>query len=297
MTRDCKCRNMLCIWLLLGVSVTVMSQQPTSTSPQNVDVMLAAVSRDDSMFVGGIETSKWTGQGIVSVEPLALLTSSGKWMSLPCDASHPAMCRRFEREYLRKPHSYTVISAGGQGTEIHTAPVSLGDCYEYDGMGRYSGSDIEYPAIAASSTGFFADSSPVHLLGDIEAKPILNALAALTPVRLDSVLYLRLFSVQLEGQGLIVVQRAFSDYGDKPNSDSLQQIFAIGAMRHGKFEILQWKQNVMDEEERVLGAIRLKNGREFLITSVNDAEGQWFRVYGISEGKLAIIYKGGGSSC
>jgi hypothetical protein len=45
--------------------------------------------------------------------------------------------------------------------------------------------------------------------------------------------------------------------------------------------ILHWKENAGDEDESLLGIIRLKNGREFLITSVRDPEGQWFRVYGI----------------
>jgi hypothetical protein len=50
-------------------------------------------------------------------------------------------------------------------------------------------------------------------------------------------------------------------------------------------------------EERVLGTIRLKSGRDFLITVVPDPESQSFRVYGIRDGHLALIYSGGGSSC
>ncbi len=74
-------------------------------------------------------------------------------------------------------------------------------------------------------------------------------------------------------------------------------IFAIGALDKGQFRLLHWKQNTSDEDEVMLGTIHLTNGRDFLVTSVTDPEGQWFRVYGIQQGKLAMVYSGGGSSC
>jgi hypothetical protein len=52
-----------------------------------------------------------------------------------------------------------------------------------------------------------------------------------------------------------------------------------------------------DQDERVLETIRLKSGRDFLVTSVSDPESQFFRVYGIRGGHLVLIYSGGGSSC
>ena len=64
-----------------------------------------------------------------------------------------------------------------------------------------------------------------------------------------------------------------------------------------QFHLLHWKQNTDDEDEFVLGTVHLTNGRDFLITTVTDPEGQWFRVYGIRQGKLAMVYSGGGSSC
>jgi hypothetical protein len=39
-----------------------------------------------------------------------------------------------------------------------------------------------------------------------------------------------------------------------------------------RFTILHWKENTGDEDESMVGVIRLKNGREFLITSVRDPE-------------------------
>jgi hypothetical protein len=64
-----------------------------------------------------------------------------------------------------------------------------------------------------------------------------------------------------------------------------------------KADVLHWKENTRDEEERLLGTIRLKRGREFLITVVTDPESHSFRVYGIRGGHLQLIYSGGGSSC
>jgi hypothetical protein len=53
-------------------------------------------------------------------------------------------------------------------------------------------------------------------------------------------------------------------------------IFAIGALDKGQFWLLHWKQNTVDEDEVMLGTIHLMNGRDFLVTSVTDPEGQWF---------------------
>jgi hypothetical protein len=103
--------------------------------------------------------------------------------------------------------------------------------------------------------------------------------------------------LRLEGRDLILVQRSFSDYATKPEADTLKLIFAIGTMERGRFHVLHWKRNIEDEDERVLGTIHLKSGRDFLITTVSDPESQQFRVYGIRDGKLVIVYSGGGSSC
>ena len=74
-------------------------------------------------------------------------------------------------------------------------------------------------------------------------------------------------------------------------------IFAIGKMDQDIFQILYWKKNVGDEDEAGVGTVHLKNGRDFLSTTVTDPEGQWFRVYGIRQRKLMMVYSGGGSSC
>jgi hypothetical protein len=98
-----------------------------------------------------------------------------------------------------------------------------------------------------------------------------------------------------------VVQRDFAHYASNPKNDtgmdSLKWIFAIGAMQNAGLKILYWKKNIEDENEQVLGTIHLKGGRDFLITTDSDPESQTFHVYGIREGKLTLVYSGGGSSC
>lgn len=291
-----KCMSVLCFWFLFGLPIAAAPQQAVQTSSQNTSVMLAAVSRSDSMFVGGISCCKWTERRTVAVEPLARLTFSGKWTSIPCDGDHPTACRKFEHEYLSKSRIYTVVSADGKGARVHAVPTTLGDCYGYNGTGTYSGADIKNSAIAASSVDFFVDSPPLKLLSSMDTKPILDAVASRIPGGLDSPLYFKFLSLQLEGRDLIVAQRTLADYANK-SKDDLKDPFAIGTMNHDQFQILHWKQEIEDEDEQVLGVIRLKSGHDFLVTSVNDSEAQWFRVYGIHNGELVIVYSGGGSSC
>ena len=294
-----RAERMSCSWTLvfLGASVLGSSQQSAPTPSQDLSAVLAAVSRDDSMLNGGLGAGRWTGRGTVVVEPLARLTPSGEWKSLPCGRGHLKTCAAFEHEYLNKPHTYTVVTAEGHDATIHAAPTALSECYSFTGTGSYSGASIEKSAIAASSAHLFVDSPPPQPLDNEEAGPVRKALAVLIPRRLDSTQHLRLFALRLEGQDMIVVQRAFADRASAAGYGVLKFIFAIGAMDGGRFHILHWKQNSEDEEERVLGTIQLKSGRNYLITTVCDPESQWFRVYGIRDGHLALIYSGGGSSC
>jgi hypothetical protein len=188
-----------------------------------------------------------------------------------------------------------VISADGKGATVHAAPTTLSECYSYSGTGTYSGAPVTGSAIAASSLDFFGDALPPQRVDQKEGTAIRQALARLVPGRLDSTEHLRLFALRLEGQDMIVVERAFADVAAA--SGRFELIFALGTMSRGRFQILHWKGNSEDEQERVLGTIHLKNGRDFLVTVVRDPESQSFRVYGIRDGRLAMIFSGGGSSC
>jgi hypothetical protein len=153
-------QRMKSLWvgLVLCASVLALSQQHMPTPPQDAGVMLAAVSRDDSMLEGGISSGRWTGKGSVFVEPLARLTQSGEWQSIPCDENQQNACRKFEREYLKKPHDYFVVSADGKGATVRAAPTSLGDCFEYSGTGSYSGVNIS--SAIARPPSLFATLKP-----------------------------------------------------------------------------------------------------------------------------------------
>lgn len=263
--------------------------------------IVAAVSRDESMLTGGISSGGWTAEGTIVVEPLAHLTSSGEWSGLPCSSrandtsAGRKNCLKFAEQYLSKPHDYTVISADGYGAAVHASRTTLSECYDYTGPGTYSGTAIQRSAIAVSSTAFFAESVPPTLLDYEESIAVRKALNAFAPKRLDLTEALRVFGIRLEGHNMFVIQRAYSDIANKLQPYKL--IFGIGTMRRGQFYALYWKQDSEDEQESLLGTIRLKNGREFLITAVSDPESHFFRVYGIRAGRLTMVYTGGGSSC
>jgi hypothetical protein len=286
-------------WLLLANSLMVSSQHSLPSPADGSDVMLAAVSRGHHTVLGMVPDEK-IAKGTTFVEPLARLTPSGQWRSLPCfadtDGKHyldQNACLKFEQEYLSKPHTYIVVSADGRGATIEAAPTKLDECFGYTGTGAYSGGQIQMSTIAATSVDFFADSPAPQVLSDAATKPVLKAFASAVPGGLDSTLDLKVFSLQLENHDLVLVQRSYVEKAGKP----LMLIFAIGEMNQGHFQLLQWKQNTGDQDEIALGTVHLKNGRDFLITSTVDPEGQWFRVYGIRDGKLVMIYSGGGSSC
>jgi hypothetical protein len=291
--------NRISTWLVLGASIAAWPQQSPSTPRLDADVVLTAVSRDDGVLVGGIGLRRKLGPGKLIIEPLAKLDSSGSWRGFDCDGNHQDGCRKFEKEYLSKHHTYTVVSADGRGATVNAAPIRLDECFDYTGKGTYSGASIGGTAIAASSTEMFTTGSSARLLTDHEFAPIRKELSALIPSKFDSARELRIYSVYLEGQSFFVIQRAFQDYGYKPGYETvrLRLIFAIGAMHQGRFHLLQWKKNVDDENELVLGTIHLTNGRDFLITTVSDPESQSFRIYGISAGRLIVVYSGGGGSC
>jgi hypothetical protein len=265
--------------------------------------MIAAVSHDDSVLSGGISSGGPFATGEAAVEPLAWLTPSGEWKAIRCDPNHPQDCKKFEREYLKKPHTYTVVSADGRDALANVKEMSLDDeCFGYGGIGTFSGNSIAYAAVAAESTELFAVGEPAMRLADREAEPIRKAFAAALGEKLDSIKELRVYSLHLEGQSFIIIQRAYQDYASKPlyspnKSENLNFIFAVGTMKESKFHLGYWKKNVEDENEQILGTVHLKNGRDFLVNTVSDPESQFFRIYGILNGKLTLVFSGGGNSC
>jgi hypothetical protein len=283
---------------LLLIAVAASTQQAPLAPAEGTEVMLVAVSRNNAVLAGGIFTGTMLEPRRLSVEPLAWLTSAGQWRGFQCDGKNQSGCRKFEKTYLSKPHTYTVVSADGRGATVQGAPTSLDDCFGYTGSSTYSGASVSGTAIAASSAEMFTTGPSAKRIIGHDANSIRAALSSLVPAKLDSTKELRIYSLSLEGQDFYVVQRAFQDYASKAGyNHRLKLIFAIGTMTQGRFHLLHWKKNIDDENELALGTIHLKNGRDFLVTTVSDPESQSFRVYGVKNGRLTVVYFGGGSSC
>lgn len=268
------------------------------------DVMVVAVSHDDSVLVGGIGTGRLLPGNTVDVSPLAWISPSGEWKSIACDEDHPAECRRFEDDYLRKPHVYTVVGADGWGARVRVEKMSLDhECFGYGGRGTFAGAPVRYATVAASSESIFTPGEPARRLAGEEAEIVRRAFAEAAGKKLDSTKELRVYAIQLEGKRFLAIERSFQNYGNKPeyssnNSAPLNQVFAIGSMIGTQFKILSWQNQVdYDEDEQILGLIGLRSGRDFLVNTVSDPETQSFRIYGIQDGKLALVYKGGGGGC
>jgi hypothetical protein len=142
--------------LLIAAPITMETQQPTSSSTTSADVMVVAIGRNDSVLAGGISTGKIKPHAEVDVEPLAWLSSSGEWRGFRCDEDHPKACGAFESEYLKKPHTYGVVSADGRGATVKVQHMELDhECFGYGGQGTYSGAPITYATVAASSPDIF----------------------------------------------------------------------------------------------------------------------------------------------
>ncbi|HEY2860984.1 MAG TPA: hypothetical protein VGJ21_21420 [Terracidiphilus sp.] len=264
-------------------------------------MLLAAVSRTTNSLTGGIGSRSNIEPGKAHLEILAYVTPAGDWSNHPCAQRYDQSCDAFAHTYLSQPHQYTVISADGRGSVVQAAPVTLSECYDYTGSATFASGSVADTAIAASDPNIFTTGSSAAQLAPLEQEQLRKALARLVPGKLDSLDALRLYAVLLEGRRFIVVQRSYEDYASDKRYDTgmnhLKFIFAVGTFDGSHFTLLHWKGDIEDDDERVLGTIHLKSGRDFLITSSSDPEGQNFRIYGIRGGKLGLVFEGGGSSC
>jgi hypothetical protein len=290
---------------LLAVLTATLHSQPAepAAASKAATVMVVGVTHDYSVMGGGISSGRTMAHGEVGVEPIAWLTASGKWLEIRCKDGRPEECKRFDREYLSKPHSYSVVSADGMGATVHVERMSLDDeCFGFGGPGTFTGGVVRYATVAADTPDMFTNGNPARRLVGEGAERVRKALAIAVGDKLDSTEELRVYSVSLEGQALLVVQRAYQDYASKPEFGpdrhrNLDFIFAIGKMDKGRFQLLSWKENTGDENEQILGVIHLKSGREFLVNTISDPEGYHFRIYGINDSKLALVFEGGGGGC
>jgi hypothetical protein len=271
--------------------------------------MIVSVARDTSVTgggigsSGGISSSNFMQPAEAQVDPIAWLTPAGQWVDIECSETKSEACRRFDRNYLSKPHTYTVVSADGRGTSVAVPHMSLDDeCFGFSGRGTVPPGAVRSAAVGAETSGLFADGPAASRIPEPEAAKVRAAFARRMGDKLDSTKELRVYALTLEGRNLIAIQRAFQDYADKPeyqppNTSQFDLIFAIGEMATGDFRLLHWKENTGDENEQILGLIHLKSGRDFLVTTSSHPEGYFFSVYGIRDGKLAVLFHGGGGGC
>ncbi len=274
-----------CLLCAFSAASLAQTANPAST-PLNTDVMVVAVARESTVLEGGISCCRLNSPGQVNVEPIAWITPSGEWKKILCDDSHAKECKAFNLEYLKKPHAYTVISADGRGALVQVEQMNLAtfddpdSCFGYGGIGAFSGASISFAAVAAESNEFFTVGESAHRLPESKAKPVRAALIAALGDHLASFEELRVYQLQLEKRSFFVIQRALQDYGNKTGydphkpgfekgkGDNMRSVFIIGTMKNGRF--MKISGGIDEGNELILGTIHLKNGRDFLITSVND---------------------------
>lgn len=303
------------VWFCVGVAFLVLggpafAAQTAFATPQpgppvaHGAVMLTAVSRDASVLTGGISTGIRSPRGIANIEQIAWLTPSGAWQDLPCNYrwvtdADIARCRDFAASYLARSHTYTIVSADGYGATVQSSPARLDICYSFASQAIYSGHPLERTALAASNPGTFSPGQPLTPLGGDQYQHTLQAFAAASPVHLRTLAGIRLYRLQWSGRTLIVVERSFTDFSSSNPSvvPNVKLLFAIGKLTHGHFHVLFWKHNTADANEQVLGAVNLKSGKEFLVTSVNSPQAQFFHIYAMQNGHIHVVFSGGGSSC
>jgi len=265
--------------------------------------MVVAVAHDASVIGGGIGSSNILPQGIASVEPIAWITAEGSWIKLECTDAKTQICKKFDHTYLSKPHDYSVISSDGHGSTVHVQRMELDrECFGMGGRGKFNAGAIRSAAVAAEEADLFSEGAPAHRLSELDAAQMRKALAQAVGSKLDTTKELRVYTVNLDGHDLLVFQRAFQDWASKPeyaptHSPEFEEVFALGYMDGSKLRILHWKENTGDDNEQILGVIHLRAGRDFLVSASSNPEGNEYRVYGYRDGKLVIVFQGGGGEC
>lgn len=294
---------------LLGCSVSSFA---AAGSEQGV--MLVAVSRQDALLTDGISSGRLLGPGELDVEPLARLTAEGRWLALPCVSAAPnpasdlvvgagdsylpgSACQQFVQGYLSQIRSYTLVSSYGFGLNLTAYPLHPAACINLEGQGSYDGSSMPYSAVAASSTSQFLPAPRFLRLEGEAYQAMLRRFSAVAPIPVAKMQGVRLYALSLGGQTFVVIERSFTDFSSTAPSvlANVPFVFGIGRLVGGRFHLLFWKKNLEQENEQLIGNVRLKNGQDFLVTSVNTSEAQFFRVYGLREARLQIVFEGGGS--
>jgi hypothetical protein len=287
-------RNRLCMAVLVLAPNLLHPQTQTQNEPA---ATVLAVVKDWASLAGNIGGWPDAVPPQVPVELIANVTASGNWidLTLQCRYEDNSGCAYFLKHSLNRARRYTVITAPNQSETVVVSPVTqIGDCYEYSSSGTLSRSQAGNAAIAADAPDLFDTPPKLQTASPSEIAIVHAGLLHLGPQQVQSTSDIQVRKAQLEGETFFIAER---------HSTAKQQfgiVFAIGRIQQGQFKIARWNEQGGengDTVESVLGVIRLKNGREFLLTTESDPEGHRFYVYGVKNGMLQMVFKGGGSSC
>lgn len=283
--------------LCFAIRLPAFSQSHPVPKTDEPIARLLAVAKDWAPIAGNVGGWPTASSPRVPVEFLAVVTVSGSWFdpTRMCAYDNASGCNDFLREYVNQSTDYTVITEPGWGISVHVSRVpKIGDCYGFSSEGLLSASEIGETAIASDVPGFFAVAPAWEVASPSQINIARKGLLRLGAQKIKSFDSVKVLAIRLEGNLYYVAER--HSEGDQERGI----VFAIGKISHGQFELLRWNPNGGedgDTVESVLGVIRLKSGREFLITTESDPEGQRFYAYGIKDGRLQIVFQGGGSSC
>jgi hypothetical protein len=270
---------------LPGVAQTV---SPKTAQPQST--VIVALTRWKGLFGGGLMDDEYPTlpAGQLDMQVIGRLTPSGEWKKMPRNTDNPKLMAGF-KNYIAHTHTYTVVSAENHGEQIHSKPARWGECEDYSMDGVYVGQEFSKTAIAADAGDALVATPPLHRLTGKEVLAAQTALKALPKHKLHHVQRLELFSVVIGDRSFLILARGYQP--GHPDYDQYTALFAIGELINGAFHSVIWdnaKNN--DEQEYPVGVIQDKAGHIYLIDTVTTPETQYFRVYGLRDGKLVVVF-------
>jgi hypothetical protein len=289
------------IEVIIAVCLTAgaQAQIPAAPAPSSKEPIarLLAVSSNWEALAGNVGAWPDAKAPRIPVEFIAVISASGHWSDPTklCDELRGNQCGLFLRKYVNYSPSYSVITEPGWGTSIAVSPVpKVDECFEFTSEGLPESYQFGQTAVAADAPDLFTQTLPFEDASPAEIAVIRARPLALGPAKVKSFKGVMVRKLQLEGSALYIAQRHYS-MGTESGI-----VFAIGSIVRGRFELLRWNPlggEDGDTVESALGVIRLKSGKEFLLTVEHDPEGHVYYAYGLKNGRLAIVFKGGGSSC
>ncbi len=284
------------VYLVLGIQAQTRS--PSAPVRDERKARLLAVAKDWESQAGNVGAWPVAAAPKVPVEFLAMVSQSGHWSdpTTLCDEEHSSKCDLFLRNYVNYSASYRVITEPGWGVGITVHPVrKVDECYGFSSEGLPNSSQFGGTAVATDAPDLFVESPVIGSASPSEIGIVRSGLLRLGTSKVKSFGGIRVQKIRLEGSEFFVAQRHYSK--ERPESGI---VFSIGRINQGRFEVLRWNPDGGEDGDTVesaLGVVRLKSGKEFLLTTENDPEGHRYYVYGIKNGRLEIVFKGGGSSC